>query len=94
MTLGIGSRAGSQKVDILLFQVGENSGTFCFSGCGRAEERLGRNRLVTVIQEDPDAGGALTAPDTDYAYDDAGQFTSVTGPLGRVTTNLYDTWAG
>jgi RHS repeat-associated protein len=58
---------------------------------GRTEyEYDSLNRLVKIIQADPDGGGALESPETVYAYDDASQLVSVTDPLGRVTTYEYD----
>ncbi len=48
------------------------------------------DRLIRIIQPDPDGQGALESPETQYAYDAAGRLTSVTDPLGRVTGYEYD----
>jgi YD repeat-containing protein len=63
-------------------QVFDPNGTLSQS---RARVYDGFNRLVQ------DIGGANPATEiTRYGYDDQGNLTSVTDPLGRVSTNVYD----
>ena len=40
--------------------------------------------------DDPDGGGALTSPVTEYSYDLAGNLINVTDPLGNITSYDYD----
>lgn len=47
-------------------------------------------RLIAATEPDPDGIGPLAAPVTTYAYDVAGNRTSMTDPLGRLTTYVYD----
>ena len=54
-------------------------------GTGPVIEKLGNICMVRTTQPDPDAAGPLESPVTQYAYDAAGQLTSVTDPLDRVT---------
>lgn len=49
-----------------------------------------RNRLIKLIDHDPDGAGSEVGPTTEYDYDDAGQLTKVTDPLGRETSYTYD----
>lgn len=49
------------------------------------------DRLLSVTQPDPDGpGGPLTAPVTSYTYNAASELLTITDPLGRVTTYVYD----
>ncbi|BAY73413.1 hypothetical protein NIES23_62410 (plasmid) [Trichormus variabilis NIES-23] len=49
-----------------------------------------QNRLVKIIEADPDGAGPLTSPITNYSYDAAGNLLTTTDALGRVTQNSYD----
>jgi RHS repeat-associated protein len=47
-------------------------------------------RRASTTQPDPDAGGALDPPVTSFAYDAAGNMTSLTDPVANVTSWVYD----
>ena len=50
-----------------------------------------RDRLLAVVEADPDgAGGPLPAPTTRFSYDAVGQRLSSVDPLGRSTGYTYD----
>ena len=49
------------------------------------------NRVIEITLPDPDGlGGSLDSPVIAYAYNFAGEVTSITDPLGRITTREYD----
>jgi YD repeat-containing protein len=49
------------------------------------------NRRTKIVEADPDGiAGALTSPETEYAYDAVGNTVSVTDPLGGITKYVYD----
>ncbi|MGE3407544.1 MAG: Calx-beta domain-containing protein [Pirellulales bacterium] len=49
------------------------------------------DKLTSITRPDPDGGGALSAPVTTFAYDGTtGLMTSMTDPLGAVTSYTYD----
>ena len=50
-----------------------------------------RGRMAREVLPDPDNGGPLTAPTTEFGYDAVGNLTSSQDALGRVTTYEYDT---
>ncbi|MDB9440212.1 hypothetical protein PN497_02285 [Sphaerospermopsis kisseleviana CS-549] len=48
------------------------------------------NRLVKIIEADPDGNGPLTSPITTYSYDADGNLISTTDAVGNVNQNTYD----
>lgn len=48
------------------------------------------NRLVRIVEPDPDGGDPLSSPITEFAYDAAGNQTSVTDARGNTTVRQYD----
>ena len=58
-------------------------------GRQRKYEYDSRGRLTKEIDHDPDGGSPLVAPEVSYTYNNAGQLTSETDQLGRVTSYTY-----
>ena len=57
------------------------------------KSKVARNRyfLIEMTEADPDGAGSQTSPVWTYAVDAAGQVTSATDPLGRLTSYTYGT---